>query len=175
MFVQLQQLGKKVTRGTRHFLRRMTREHIYKHIFVNRLPRRTLLFKRVFSSTYCKCRDEAADSPLWSQTAGPEHLLVLRPAGCWHLGVCSSPADPHKHLLAGLQLAQQMLLVRFQSGTLCNIIVRLTHTPHFINYLSFRSMYYQRGSLWLPRRRLVRPQLGPCILEAPGTGGYSSP
>ena len=172
--MQLQQLGKKVTRGTRHFLCRTTREHTYRHISVNRLPRRTLLFKRVCSSTYFKCRDETADSPLRSQTAGPKHLLVLRPAGCWHLGVCSSPADPHKHLLAGLQLAQQMLLVRFQSGTLCNIIGRLTHTPHFINNLSFQSMYYQRGSLWLPLRRLARPQVGPCTLEAPGTDRYSS-
>ena len=49
-----------------------------------------------------------------------------------------------------------------------------THTPHFINYFSFRNMNYQRGSLWLLRQRLVRPQVGPCILEALGTGGYSS-
>src|SRR3954470_1934463 len=49
--VQLQELGKKVTRRTGHLLCMTTCEHTYRHYSVNRLPRRTLFSKFVQALT----------------------------------------------------------------------------------------------------------------------------
>ena len=133
-----------------------------------------LFFLKVRSSTYYKCRDEAADSPSRQKTAEYEHLSVPRLAGYWRLEACSSLASPSsarsRQPLVGVGVVSCPDLLR---PHLHCYRQNCTHAA-LHNGIIFRSIYYLRGSHWHYLKRPVRPLVGPCTFPAPGTVRYSS-